>query len=303
METFAKFLKMESKKKSFDIPRRILKAQGLWWDEAATWKYIAIGGLVHLLVIELLTVFHVIFFVQTLEKAVIEDITEVFNKVLTLIAIVVKTFWFLAKTKTIEKMNRKLMELLKFEGFKARNRRYFVETHIDRDVKVMATLYLSAFLAVTLPFVQFLVNHEKKILPFDGYYYFDYKNNDILFWSFGFLQYFASIFACLNNFSIDLVFLFFISLITAAFYELSLEISMIDNLQSSNEDQLKTCVEYHMKIKNFVDEMSENVSFSLFLQSAVSSIILCASVAVLTTVKTRRYSVNELEIHDFPTNR
>jgi hypothetical protein len=63
---------------------------------------------------------------------------------------------------------------------------------------------------------------------------------------------------------------------------------MIGNLQCSNEElreELKICVEYHMKIKNFVDEMSTNVSFSLFLQSTVSSIILCSSVAVLTTVK------------------
>jgi hypothetical protein len=281
---------MNFNKTLLQLPTLVLKVFGLWWDESAKWPYFVFGVIMNVVFLEVFTIFHAIFLIKTIEKGCMEDTAEVFNSVFTLIVINLKTIWFVTKVKKISEMKLKLIELLKFDGFETNCRRIFVETHASRDKRVLQIFYTTAMFGLNFPLIQFFLNNDEKLLPVESYYYFDYKNNDGLFWSLALYQYIVGIYSTLVNFSIDLILLIFISMTSAVVNELSAEIQSAtvdgDSLKpdESLKKKLENCIELDIKIKAFAAEISENLSFCLFLQAFLSSIILCGSILAMTTV-------------------
>lgn len=218
-----------------------------------------------------------------LETGDVKEISDVLNVFLTVFGVVFKVIWFKRKLRKVEEMKLSIAEVLNFQ---ATTKRIKLKASVKQITKVNKFFLCSAFVACSAAILQFCFTNSNKRLPYETWFYFDFKSNDTLLWCLAAYQYAVSIYGAFCNYSFDIIPIILICLATAAFEELSEAISSLPNQGKNfeNSGKLEDCVKQHIKIKAFVKEISDQLSFFFLLQAFLSAVILCTSAFLLTTV-------------------
>lgn len=141
-------------------------------------------------------------------------------------------------------------------------------------------------MACTLSLLLPLMNHQQKILPFKNWFPLDHKNNDFIYWGLVVYQYVLSLYGSVLNYSLDLITIIFVSFLSTTQEELSKEISTLNTTPAAGDllKRLENCIECHKRVQSFTKEMSKNLSLTFLIQAYLSSVILCTSAFMITTV-------------------
>jgi hypothetical protein len=264
---------------TFKFPFLVLRVFGLWIDDSSSDLYCAYGFVAHVFSMSSFTPLLAVYLYQMTLKGNVQEMADALNVLLTTIGVSVKAIWFVDKVKKIQMMQNGLNELLKLNC-----NGKFVKVQALKLVKMMKILFFSGFVATLAAFVQFCFRSAQKELPYKAWFYWDYKTNDFLLWSLAVCQYVGSVYGTLVNYSIDVVPMIFVSLATATIDELCYEISLMEQERQRSSLRLENCIRTHIKLKDFVSEISNELSIPFLIQTLLSSVILCTSTVLLTTV-------------------
>lgn len=277
----------------FKVPRFLLKLLGMWQDKSSSWKYRVYGLVVHI-VFDMYTVaLQTWFIIDAVFAKNVRNISKSLNITCTLYSIEIKSVWLIVKLGELKKMFVTLDALITMSSFGRQTQRTVLQRKVKR-MKIMAVIYYAlTLLAVSATAFSGLVRFRERILPHDTRLLYDIKTNDLNYWLSMVFQFFASFIGSAINYSCDVIAVIFIGYAAAIIDELSTEVELImsgdedeDNKESSSNDvsRLYDCIECHVKIKEFVMDISRHLSFVILIQSLMSAVILCTSAFLLTNV-------------------
>lgn len=268
----------------FKIAIFFIKWFGLWLTPTATWQYRLYGIVLHLLLVELSTICLTIHMVNMFRVGSVQELSDVMSILFTLFSIILKTTFFLLKFEKIIEMLDRLENLLRVDLLGQSN------PHLEADIKRISEIskyYYGATLAcvVTAEAVA-IFNHNEKRLPYETWFFWDHRTSDLVYWSLVAFEGCTSFYESALNYSLDCI-LYFIMGLTAAKLRIFLrQLSEIDasSYPGFDEIKLEKCVEAHISLKNFASDISKDLSSVLFLQTFMSSVILCTAAYIVTTV-------------------
>lgn len=272
----------------FRIPHFFLKVLGLWPSKKSSQFYSLFGFGLLVFFMGIFTFSHTIYLIQSLKVGTILEISNILNILLTVYGVILKAFWFIVKRQKVKEMIDTLKKLVELTDFEPGRKQITLEKHSTKMLKVIKFYYGSAFLAVTVAILVAVINYKRKLLPYETWITFDYQNNDGAYWILLVHGTLLAVYGSIINYSVDLIPIIFINYIAALLEELSDEISTlvesIENTAEKSLTKLKQCIDCHIKIKTFADEISNHLTFPFFLQTIFSTVILCTSAFMLTMV-------------------
>lgn len=273
----------------FKIPFFLTSKLGIWQDRSSSWGYRFYGLALHLLILQLTTFCQTVHTIRMLVNGSIDEFSDALRVLLILYAGILKSAWFIVKLKKIMGMHKTLKELMRF----ILNDKSFESSHFNAAAtnvaKVSKIFYASAFFAITGAAIASCFHRNERLLQYETWFFWDHKTNEGIFWLLVALEYLSALYGSAVNCSLDLIPVIFISYTTAMLKELKMRIEDIKDqiVEERYERQMKKlqeCVELHMKIQGFASDISTNLMFGFVAQTFMSSIILCTSVFVLSTV-------------------
>jgi hypothetical protein len=265
---------------AFQIPRFFLRHLGLWQSKGCSRNYRLYGFLLHLFFMDYFTFNLTVHLVEVAKLNSFQNFTETLGLLCTTYAVILKTIWCLTHINKIEEMFKNLKELTKLN-----KTNFCIEKRAKNVIKISKILYITGFLAVTFATVISIINYKDKKLSYDTWSFYDYKSNHVIFFASVCHQYIISLYGTILNYSIDLIPIIFMAATVGLIEDLANELSLIDEISANDAGKkLHECIKLHNEIKRFSHKISRNLSFTVFLQSSMSSIILCCSAFLLTTV-------------------
>lgn len=283
---------------AFRIPIMTLKFLGMWPERTSSRTFGIVYGLIlHIIVIEVTSFCSIVKLIELFLSGSIVKFAFLLSFALSTYAAIFKTFWYVLKLTKIQEMLETLNDLLDQNSFRRVAIRTRLEDEVKEIIKVSKVLFGSAFVAITLAALTSCINHNERRIQYEFWYYFDYKENALVFWVLVAYQYGAACYCAALIYSIDLIPITFMSLISAALDELSAEIKSIapssePGVAPEREfsrrnclENLERCINQHIAIKNFAKEISEHLSAICFIQAFTSSVIWCTAAFVMTKVK------------------
>lgn len=220
----------------------------------------------------------------------IQDFSDVLMLSATMLALILKTYMFVYNLSTLKVMLVELKDLVEFSAFGREGKKSRLEAHAAVFIRITKYFYGSAYLATTLALTMTFINHQSKILPYETWFIWNYKEIEGLFWAMSIYQFAMANYCSTINFSFDLIPVIFMSFIATLLKELSIELSLIGEERETNgvadSEKLRKCIDCHIRIKKLAKEVSENLSFPFIAQTILSTVILCTSAFLLTTVRT-----------------
>lgn len=268
---------------AFAIPFFFLRRLGMWQKKSSSWLYRFYGLLLHLAVMEQSSSRHTVFLYKTFMTGSVKDFSEVLNILFSMYGNIVKSVWFFLNLGKVSEMLKELARLLEFTSFGRSGQRPQLEAQIKGVLKVSKLYYASALSAILLTGISVLVRFKDRRLPFNTWLPYDYKLTDEIFWFTAIFQIVFALIGCAINFSFDIIPVVFIRLTSALLDELLMEIASIKN--EDGLEKLQQCIECHIRIKKFIKDISRHLSFPFLLQTFCSTVILCTSAFLLTTVR------------------
>jgi hypothetical protein len=125
---------------------------------------------------------------------------------------------------------------------------------------------------------------NERRLPFKTWFYMDYKKDFFAYIYLVSMEYLISLYTILINGSLDVFPVIFMCYVIAMLKELNEKIQRLKENMKRDEVDLKRCVELHVKIKDFCEEISETYALHFLVQGFFSALILCSSTFLLTKV-------------------
>lgn len=270
---------------SFKLPLFFLKKLGMWQQRDAHWKYRVYGAVLHFMTVELFAIFHTGYMIDMLVKGSILRFSDALTILFTFYSLIIKSCWFTMKIKNFQKLIQTLKDLLELSSFgRVGKRRPKLEAKIVKVTRVSNSFYvLGYFMCTSAALMPILSN--KKGLSYETSFLWDHRKSDTAFYSLAIYEYFISLYGTFVSSSLDMFLVVIMEFASAIIDEISLEIDSIDGDDEKALKNLEKCMECHIKTKLFVKDISENVSFFFFLQSFMSTVILCTSSFLLTSVR------------------
>jgi hypothetical protein len=279
--------------KYFDLPVMVLKFIGLWFENNTSKRNKIFAFMIHVFFVEYNTF---AFFVQTIKmltNGTVIQLSDALGVFLALISATSRSIWFVARLENIKKVFLEFEEFIKFTEMDNDRERLQLEAHMNYAMRLLKIFFLCAFASNAIAGMMSLLNYGNRVLPYETWFIFDYKHNDVLFWILTFHQVGSASFVSAINGEIDGISMVFIAFTAGIIDELATKMSSIQkaNGTSGNTDdqenvyeKLRKCVEVHKSIKNFTEIIATNLSFPFLVQTCVTSLIMCTSAYLLTTV-------------------
>jgi hypothetical protein len=274
--------------KFFKIPKLLVKKIGFWHDDTSK-KHKMFAFLVHLFLIEYNTLSFGMKSFKMWQHGAIREFSDAFQIFMLTVSLSLRSIWFVMKLEKIKKVFIVFEELLKFSAIRKIDNRAKLEAHMKRTVKILITFIVVCFGSNLVAALMALINFRDRTLPYETWCYWDYKHNDWLYWLLTFQLYFASSYASAINCGVDGIPMVFMSFTAGIIDELAEEINSIEIDDKEAYERLCHCIKLHIKIKSFCEEIAENLSFTLFVQTFLNCLILCTSAFLLTTVSFHIY--------------
>lgn len=285
----------------FKLPFLFLKKLGMWQEKDSSWSYRFKGLLLHLIFIEFAAICLTVHFVKIIGLGSVKDINEVMSLLFTLYALILKSLVFLVKFQKFKEMLSSLKSLLEFPVITVETKREKLVKNVKWISKVIKALVIFGFLLVTTSnVIMMITSYKSRRLTYETWFPFNHKGNIFLHFSCVIYQYLMAVYASTLNYTFDIILVIFINFTSVMLEELSAEIECFsedaENLpkcskSSVNVDRdmycrkmLKSFVECHVNIKSFAKDISSHQSYAFLIQASMSSIILCATAFMLTSV-------------------
>lgn len=291
----------------FNVPFYFLKNLGLWQEKESSWFYRLYGVLLHVFLMVIPTFCHSIYLYNMFIVGSIEDLSDVLSFLLSFFGVTFKAIWFvtsLMKIKEILTTLRDLLELTSFDRVDKRPKLMANAVHISRVVKIFL---FSSYVSIGISAIITFIHYKNKQLPYETWFFFDVRDNDFVYWSFLVYQRLTVFYGIPLNYSFDLISVILFSYASSLLEELSVKISLIENgekaenseackkfkidkllvVDDENFDELKMlqkCIDCHIRIRNFSNEVSRYLTFPFMMQAFISTIVLCTSAFILTSV-------------------
>lgn len=277
----------------FAIPCFFLQRFGLWQDKDSRRTYRAYGILLHVLIIEVFVFCHTVHSINMFAHGSIMELSDALSFLFTLYAVAFKSIWFWLNVDKIKEMMDSLKTLLELSSFDLADKGSHIKAHSIQISKIMKRFYGLTFIAITAVALLTLFRYKDKRLLFETWFFLDHNGSDGVHLLLVVYQCIEAFYGTAINYSFDLIPVIFISFISTMLDELSLKISLIGSqikLQEMENDyerddaNLKKCIEFHIKIQNLASKVSKHLSFAFLVQAFMSTVILCSSAFMLTTV-------------------
>ena len=259
--------------KPFNLCFRIFKALGMWQDRQQPWRYVILGVLLHIVVIELYIIGQILYLWNE-ENFV--NCAKAIAPFLVFLVLFLKSINFITKIKKIIQSVENLKELLNFTQLSPLARREIIKRRVRSVHKIHKFFWSFATFGCICGVFATIASH-KMLSPM--WYPFDTENSEIGFWA-------ASLYMVTTPF-IGTTLTVAWEVFPVAF--LSFAVGLIEELTErlkdvKDSDDLIKCIEIHLKIKDFVKEIQDNFAFVEFFQALLSSTSICVGAFSLTTV-------------------
>ncbi|CAG9809467.1 unnamed protein product [Chironomus riparius] len=302
----------------FNFPMTFLKTAGIWQDRNVTLIYKLYGLVMHLFFLDQSIVLLTILLGHLVIDQDMIEFTEVFSKSLSIYLTTIKSFIFIINIEKIKSLMQKLSKLLKFSNYGNKERPLIIhyETKIS---KLTRYNYNFHFVICTLSVIMAILSSDRR-LPFKTWAYVDYKNSDGAYMFMNCGVYLISLYTTGINSMLDFYPLIFMCYIIGMLEELGSylkvvkfqehvrnnhkysnfskkieEFSIFDKILSNPKKyeeskinkgtvDLRTCISYHIKIKDFCNDVSGNYALHFMVQGFFSSLILCSTIFHLTKI-------------------
>ena len=269
---------------TLSLPKFLLKLFGVWQEKTSSWSYRIYGTIMHLALMEIIVFLDTLQAIDIFVNGSIIELSHKIAMLFTFYAMTFKSYWFIANFEEIKKMTADLQELLEFSSFGKAEKKKRLNTKICRFEKISYFYYSFSFVFALISLLEPLLHHGERCLPYDVLW--DYKDNLGLYSA----SYIYEILICFNgisiNCSLDIFLICFMDFVSVALQELSEEINstLSCDVDQENLQKLQECIKCHIKINCLANDISKYLSFIFFIQALSSSVILCTSTFMITTV-------------------
>ncbi|CRK90842.1 CLUMA_CG004532, isoform A [Clunio marinus] len=270
----------------FKLPILILKTFGFWKEEPWSklrWMY---SILIRYLFLDCIVIAYSVHLIKSLGIRSIADISTTLSYLLTIYGLFFKSMWIIIKQKKIRSMMKSLEELLKVTSFGKTNERNLMQHENNRMMKVERIFYGSSIVLAFFVLIK-AIAFDSRIgkIPLDTWIFFNMEPNSFLYWLVVAQECFATLFVIIVNFSLDMIQIVFMHYLTVMLKELSIEIESIQPEDDTKDyDRFCKCVDCFVQLKDLGGEISTHLSLTFFVQAILSSVILCTSAFLLSTL-------------------
>lgn len=258
----------------FQMPINVLKMFGVWMVGNSSKAYLVYGIFMHFIIVDVYTSLMLIF-MTTIRS--FSDFAALMNILPTYISLFFKSINFLTKTAQIQRIMTMTRELYQEcpDNSKLKKRLGYV----DKVYKCYLITTVFACLAVGIVALE--------NLPYRMWFPFE-TNTSGGYATAALYQFVAvSIAASITN-SVDMIPVFFMCYIAGFLDALNDWLESIKSSRSGgkvdNHEELKKCLEYHMKLQEYVNLVHKTFSLPWFFQGMMSTLILCTTAFSLTLV-------------------
>jgi hypothetical protein len=261
----------------FQYPIKVFKVFGFWQKDESPkylkwWKFVSKFAFMDLFLV----------LVHLLMLGFFDE--EVFIVFFLCLVPCYKSNTFLYNFKSIENMCNDLQRLLEFSKYEENADR----SDFRKEVKFMKRLF--AVVVGTLVFSVLsdgLLPFFEDRLPYPMWIPYNYRYNEFVFWATSFAQIVVSLVNTLIFLSIYLFPLFLMGIAANLLKELSMRLKELSESQKESEEnhkELVKCVELHLKIKSFVQNIESCFSTEIFVHGLIGSMLICLTCFMLLTV-------------------
>jgi hypothetical protein len=274
-------------RKFFELPVNVLKYLGLWFKKSATRKFKVLSFFAHIFFVDYHTLVFLVYVIRMLifKTGTVQNLAEALMPFLGLLSNTLRSIWFVARLEKIKQVFEVFDEFIKTSAMGNKGERPKLEEHMKQAIKILKIFFLVAFASNGFAGMVSFFNYKNRVLPYETWSYWDYKHNDVLFWTLTTHQVVSALCVSSINGGIDGISMILIAFTAGIIDELAEEINSIPKSDDEKaHKKLCECVEVHRKIKKFTGVIANNLSFPFLTQTGVTSLILCSLVFLLTTV-------------------
>jgi 7tm Odorant receptor len=271
------------------VPLSILKIAGLWENENLKTKQKARQFCVHLFFVEVFILLQIVYLFTSKDLV---DNTRLISIVLSNVALSIKTLYLLKERKAIVALieeARELAALIETEDEESLNILIKRANHAKKAFMTNLVIGLVTVFNVTM--VAILTNtigsHSTYEPLFKIWLPFDYANNIYCFSFVLIYEVITATMTIVTLVSLDTLPIFFLNVGAGLLEELGVRLSRV--CDEGKEDKMamkefEKCIEIHIKIKRFVENIEKRFSPVIFVQGSISIIVLCTLIFQLTKV-------------------
>lgn len=258
----------------FKMPINVLKLFGIWMVGNSSKAYLVYGIFMHFIIVDVYTSLQLIFIVTIRSFS---DFAALMNILPTYVSLFFKSINFLTKTTQIQRIMAMTKELYQEcpDNSKLKKRLGDVD-------KVYKSYFITTVLACLAVGMVALEN-----LPYRMWFPFETEAGGG-YATAALYQFVAVSIAAPITVSLDMIPVFFMGYIAGFLDALN---DWLESIKSSkgdqkvdNHEELKKCLEYHMKLQEYVDLVHKTFSLPWFFQGMMSTLILCTTAFSLTLV-------------------
>ena len=272
------------KKKPFKTAIKILKISGFWLGKYPSKYYMAYGIIMHCFLLDLFVILQVAFLLLS-EKQTISDFNGLITYFPTFFGFTLKTLNIMTKSSEIEKLFEMTDELLK------------ECSDSSRIVKRLKTVdrFFKVFLIFALASVVGGIMSINKTLPVNIWFPYDTESSFIAYCVVAIYVNFISSFCAICTGPIDMITVFFMCYSVGFWEVLCDRLEDIqkkvkstkdgEDLEVNNYDKLIKCMEFQLKIDEYLKEFQNIFSKIFFAQGFIGVVTLCTSTISLTFVR------------------
>lgn len=270
----------------FYFPIFFLHKTGLYQEKKSSWCYRAYGLLLNMM-FSFATVYHTIYAFQTFAMDDIKKFATALNLALTLYSVLFKSAWFVVNLRNIKGV---LVDLLKVCYEDRQSGNLNLKKQAIKVTRVVKIYFGSAFIAIAASIGLSLMHSQDRTVPYETLTYYDYKSSATVYWIMILCQSVFSVYGAVVNYSADLFPVILMAFATGLLQDLSNDMERLCSPAGNEpngidcDEKLRRCIDHHVKIKKLVDDISEHFSQVVLWQAAMSSVIFCTSVFLLTIV-------------------
>ena len=272
-----------------NIPFKILQVLGFWQTKDATRAYKVYGFIMHFTQVELFLFCQLMYAISANN---LFELTDLLSIMFNYIGFCIKTYNFMFRLKSIIALRQDFKELVSLSGIVKGEPLTLIKPRVLHVQKIFRIFWYFCLLTTSLGglslVAQFIANPNPPYqIPYKFWTPFDYHYNIYGFIFMGILQTLNPIVFCGAIAAIEFLPIFFLNGAAGLLDELAIIFGKIGAWENETEDafeQLKKCIELHLRLKAFISRTENIFSTTIFVQGAISLIIICTTAFNLSKV-------------------